>query len=264
MFGVSDRIFSTLESRLPGAAVRASRRLGACVAIAIASAASACSSQSSEGVSVRFSLQPNAQTAAGANGSENAFGYRVVLTDAYIALSSIQVLECGDTRSAKAQWSSWFLGTAYAHELGTATLLSKPIVGRFVQPQGLSFGSATLGSLSPPANRYCQTRLSFRPADEHTLELPQAMSMKDHSVYLAGTFAKDDRVAPFEAYLDVAFSITLASAIDLTYAGANQSVAIQQRPSAYLHDVDFAVETSEAIARRFVTSMQSALTATVQ
>jgi hypothetical protein len=250
--------------------------LVACICTCTALVVVACSSRVSEGVSVRVTLS------AAAPESERLttdLGYRVSLRQAMVSLSSIEVLPCdgsagretaaGVVRQNNANLSqlrSWFgssvIGTAQAHEAGTPTKLSIAHIETWMLPQA---GPDTqfLGEFSPPALRYCRTRLAFRRADAHTISAAEP-SLLGKTIQIAGTADRSGISYAFAAETSEPFDITLASAFALTYAGEVRNLKLERRMYNAFDKIDFASASESTIANQFVANMRATMAANIE
>jgi hypothetical protein len=86
---------------------------------------------------------------------ETADGQRVEIDRAAVVFSWVELVPCMGAESAE----TLLLATASAHDVVLPRLLDTPYVER-LEPSG----PAMMGTLSPPAGRYCSARISIAPS----------------------------------------------------------------------------------------------------
>jgi hypothetical protein len=135
-----------------------------------------CGTSSEPGVEVRFVSLP-----VGSNPGvalPNVSGHEVLLDELAWTTSELELLPC---RSALQRAADWLVPSAMAHGVSTPTRLSSPAVERATAAEEL-----VLGSLEPPAGRYCGLRYSLGAADPDAAGLTAAPHMQGRSVAARG------------------------------------------------------------------------------
>src|SRR4051812_44830878 len=114
----------------------------------------ACSSSTSEGVSASIVLEtprePHPQIT-------NEKGFAFTLTQEYLATGSVEIRACEGTVADR--WS-FGMPTAWAHSVGSPTLLGAPAVESMLATANTR---VVMGTLVPPARVYCSVVVGFHP-----------------------------------------------------------------------------------------------------
>jgi hypothetical protein len=150
-------------------------------ALGLALLGCACSDYTTPGLEVEVTVRP----AGEALHLRNDLGYSIELTRGYLVTSAVELVECprlGALRQVGARMAGWMIGTARAHGLTSPTRLGAPLVEPLVGQ------TASLGTLRPPPDRYCQLRVTLAPADGDARGLPEEVRFVGHTFYLEGRY----------------------------------------------------------------------------
>lgn len=219
----------------------------------------ACAGSSSEGVVVTLRSEPAKIPVAATYDTD--LGYRVVVSKAYVNLSSVEIFGCDaplassfSERATRGLREVFTLERrAYAHTEGSPTKLGTPLVEAFTG-QG---NGAPVGELRPPAGRYCRVVQSLQAADGDARGLPTDLSMVGKSMYVAGTYAKGGQApAPFEAESTASFDASKDLTFELSTTGTRNVTVVLTRDTTHWFDgVDFATMGKRDVAKRIVDAM---------
>jgi hypothetical protein len=223
--------------------------------------AAACSSHGTEGVAAKVELAPvPAKTSI-----KTALGYDVSVTRAWVALSSIEVTRCAGAELRRAprrtplgDLRDWWLGTAHAHETGSSTKLS---VARGVMWMNAN-GAVPLGTLSPPAQAYCDTRVTFQPADEHFADADK--QMLGRTFVITGTATRGADVYPFEWSGSLKLEVSLSARFELSEQSTNKTLIITREYGALFDGIEFATLSPSQGGDRFAQNLLQSLTLRVE
>jgi hypothetical protein len=121
----------------------------------------------------------------------NRRGERIVLTRAYVTLSSVEIFPCP---TAARWWRQLSLvGTAHAHSLSNSRRLGVPHVESLERADG---AVRELGILQPPPGDYCRVRLAFGPADVDAEDLPEGGLMEGRTLLMEGLVTSTPQAQP--------------------------------------------------------------------
>jgi hypothetical protein len=118
-----------------------------------------------------------------------ADGGHVTLTRGFVTLGSVELKPCEEGAGWRLLRALSPIGTAQAHSVASPRRLGTPHVSSLEAPDGAVLA---LGTLHPPAGRYCRARLGFEPADEDAEGLPSedsGVDMLGRTLWLEGTVA---------------------------------------------------------------------------
>ena len=219
----------------------------------------ACAGSSSEGIVVTLRTDPAKVPPAATFDTD--LGYRVVVSKAYVNLSSLEIFSCDaplassfSDRAARGIRDVFTLERrAYAHTEGSPTKLGTPLVEAFT---GQGNGSS-VGELRPPAGRYCRVLQSLQAADGDARGLPTDVSMVGKTMYVAGTYAKGGQApVPFEAESTASFDASKDLAFELSTTGTRNVTVVLTRDTTHWFDgIDFATLGKRDVAKRIVDAM---------
>lgn len=219
----------------------------------------ACAGSSSDGIVVTLRSEPAKVPAAATFDTD--VGYRVVVSKAYVNLSSVKIFGCDaplassfSERATRGLREVFTLERrAYAHTEGSPTKLGAPLVEAMTGPGA----GAALGELRPPGGRYCRVVQSLQAADGDARALPRDVAMVGKTMYVAGTYAKGGQPpVPFEAESTASFDATTDVAFELSTTGARNVTVVLTRDTTHWFDgIDFATMGKRDIAKRIVDAM---------
>jgi len=208
-------------------------------------------------LSLSLALEHPAVTVDGAGWHfTRANGDRVVLSRGYLTLASVEILPCPTLGERLWQTLSPF-GVAYAHTVGSPTLLGTPhVVGLGAS---LTAPALSLGELHPPPASYCHAHLVFEPADDDAEGLPSDVSMVGRTLLLEGTVTSPSEGTPRPFHLESAETAEVD--VSLTPATLDQKSQTAARgftlsPSKWLDGVDLSL--ASAAAQTLATATASA------
>jgi hypothetical protein len=235
------------------------RRLRLALSTALALLVLACAGSSSEGIVVTLRTDP--AKVPPATTFDTDLGYRVVVSKAYVNLSTVEIFGCdaplASSFSERAERGLRDVFTlerhAFAHTEGSPTKLGAPIVEAFTG----SGAGATVGELRPPAGRYCRVVQSLQAADGDARDLPTDVPMVGKSMYVAGTYAKGGQApVPFEAESTASFDASKDLAFELSTTGTKSVTVVLTRDTTHWFDgIDFATLGKRDVAKRIVDAM---------
>jgi len=164
-------------------------------------------------------------------------GYSVVLTRGYLSTKTIELVSCLSESSR--MWRFITIPNAYAHTVGSLTLLGVPAVESLLVAPAARL---TVGSLLPPAGQYCGAKWNLQGADADAIGLPEDADMVGKTVFASGSFS---RVGESQQV----FSMSSMKSLDADLAFPATELSSDKRRIATLHmtmvaddwfdDVDF-------------------------
>jgi len=206
-----------------------------------------CSSEEA-GVSLAMHLahRPSGVSQSGAERViQRPNGDVVRLTRGHVNVASVEIFACPSMAWRKVLDALSPLGTAQAHTEGTPTRIGEPHVDDLLRDDAQRL---TLGTLKPPADRYCRAVVLLEAADADAVGLPASVPMEGSTLLLEGTVepAGGGAAQPFElassaeAEADVQFlgSTGSPSALPLTTAGTARTGHVLLRYDRWFDAVD--------------------------
>jgi len=206
-----------------------------------------CSSEEA-GVSLSVHLA-HAPSGAAQSGAQRIVqrpnGDVVRITRGHVNVGSVEIFACPATAWRKVLEALSPLSSARAHTTGSPTRIGAPHVDDLLRDDALALA---LGTLKPPADRYCRASVSLHPADADAVGLPSAVPMTGNTVWLEGTVepAGGGDPEPFqlasgaeaEVDLQLVGSSGGPSPIALTSAGMARSGRVVLRYDRWFDAVD--------------------------
>jgi hypothetical protein len=169
----------------------------------------------------------------------------VRLTRGHLNVASVEILACPSTAWRKLLEALSPVGTARAHTEGTPTRIGEPHVDDLLRDDAQAL---TLGTLKPPADRYCRGTVLLEPADADAVGLPASVPMEGNTLWLEGTVepAGGGAAQPFqlasssEAEVDAQFlgPAGSPSPVPLTTAGIARTGQVLVRYDRWFDGVD--------------------------
>jgi hypothetical protein len=206
-----------------------------------------CSSEEA-GVSLALHLahRPSGASQSGAERVIQRPGGDVVrLTRGHVNVASVEIFACPSTAWRKVLEALAPIGTARAHTEGTPTRIGEPHVDDLLRDDAQAL---TLGTLKPPADRYCRATVVLEPADGDAVGLPASVPMEGRTLWLEGTVepAGGGAAQPFqlsssaEAEAEAQFlgSAGSPSPVPLDTAGTSRAGHVLLRYDRWFDDVD--------------------------
>lgn len=212
-------------------------------------AAAGCNSED-PGVSLDMGLahqQPGTSVSGLPRVVTGANGAVITVTRAWVNVGAVEILPCPATAWRRTLRFVSPIGIAEAHTTGSPTEIGVPHVDDLARPdrQVLDFGT-----FKPPANSYCQARVSLDAADDDAVGLPapSVVPMSGNTVWIEGTVSPvgggpiQDFTLSSEAEAEGLVSFVgsggAASPIALTSAGTARSARVVLRYDRWFSSVD--------------------------
>jgi len=180
-----------------------------------------CSSEN-PGVSLGVQLMHTPSDGVAQSGPERTVtrpnGDVVRLTGGWVNVESVEIFACPATAWKRLLDALSPVTTAHAHTAGTPTKIGTPHVDDLLRSD---VQALTLGTLKPPADRYCRAAVTLGPADGDAEGLPTAVPMSGRTLWLEGT------VTPAAGGTAQAFQLTSAAEADtdVQFTGAGGAAA---------------------------------------
>ncbi len=167
-----------------------------------------CSSED-PGVSLGVQLMHTPSTGAAQSGPERTVtrpnGDVVRLTRGWVNVESVEIFACPATAWERLLDALSPVATARAHTPGSPTKIGTPHVDDLLRSD---VQALTLGTLKPPADRYCRAAVTLAAADADAEGLPTAVPLTGNTLWLEGT------VTPAAGGTAQAFQLTSAEEAD--------------------------------------------------
>jgi hypothetical protein len=182
----------------------------------------ACASSSQAGT--RVSLVSTGTALAG--GEVLAIGGQGLLRvdELYWTSAEIELTPC---RAAWQRAADWLLPEARAHGQSSPLSMADPTV-----ENARDTSDVVLGEMRPPAGEYCGLRYVMAPADADAAGLSDAPDMFGKSLLLRGAVGREGgELMAFELSRDVALSVDLPLALELTREHAQASIRFGRDPA---------------------------------
>ena len=198
--------------------------------------APACGTSSDPGVEVRVVSQP---VALGSDAHvESALGQEVALDAIEWTTAEVELLPCV---SAWNTAMDWLIPSAHAHGVGTPTRLSVPTVER-----ASTTDEVLLGTLAPPAGRYCGVRYRLAAADSDAHGLEVSPEMLGRSFGARGRFSEDGATTSDFA-VESTRSRTAEYPIELELSESHRraTLVIARESASWFSSVDLTAASSE-------------------
>ena len=207
-----------------------------------------CSSED-PGVSLGVQLLHMPSGGAAQSGTERTVtrpnGDVVRLTRGWVNVESVEIFACPATAWERLLDALSPVATARAHTAGSPTKIGTPHVDDLLRSDAQAL---TLGTLKPPADRYCRAAVSLAAADDDAEGLPAAVPMSGNTVWLEGTVTPAQGGTPqsfqltsaAEAEADVQFTDSggAAAPVPLTTAGVSRTGRVVLRYDRWFDAVD--------------------------
>lgn len=178
-----------------------------------------CGSSSEPGVEVRVISEPARlvpdESLASVDGEE------LVLSELFWTTTAVELVPCDSL--AQKVWDV-IVPSAHAHGVTSARRLALPVVERASAQEPF-----TLGTLRPPAGRYCSVRYEVGSADADAVGLESAPAMQGRSLDAVGEFrGRDSEPEPFEITSRVALHVLGPIELELSEANPHATVRIER------------------------------------
>jgi len=174
-------------------------------------------------------------------------GQTLSVTEVQWTSVALELVPC----PSAARWlSEGLIATAHAHGTSTPTRLAVPTI-----EWASSVDAVVLGTLRPPAARYCQVRYSVGAADADAVGIADAPEMERHSVLARGVDTSGDTPAAFEIGGELSFDVTASVELDLSHA-EQVGVHIERDRSLWFAGVDLTTLDAAERARRLAENLR--------
>jgi hypothetical protein len=209
---------------------------------------SACGSSSEPGVEVRLVSSPAALSSG--EQLDSVPGQRLSVTEVQWTSVAVELLPC----PSAARWlSEALVRTAHAHGASTPTRLAVPTI-----ESASSVADVVLGTLRPPAERYCQVRYLVGAADEDAVGIDEAPEMAHHSVLARGFDLSSGAPAEFEIGGQLAFEVLAPVELDVSH-GEHLTVRIERDRAVWFDGVDLSILDEAERARRLAENLRGSV-----
>ena len=178
-------------------------------------------------------------------------GQSLSVTEVQWTSVAVELVPCP---TAARRLSSLLVGTAHAHGTATPTRLAVPTV-----EWASSTDDVVLGTLHPPAERYCELRYTVGAADADAVGIAQAPEMVHHSVLARGFDLSGDAPVPFEIAGQLAFEVLAPLDIDVSH-GERITVRIDRERARWFSGIDLAALDAADRARQFAENLRGSVT----
>lgn len=181
---------------------------------------------------------------------ESVPGQALSVTEVQWTSVAVELLPC----PSAARWlSEALVGTAHAHGASTPTRVAVPTI---------EWASATddvvLGTLRPPAERYCQVRYSVGAADADAVGIAEAPEMAHHSLLARGFDVSSDAPALFEISGQLAFDVLAPVELDISH-GEHVTLRIERARALWFSGIDLASFDAAELARRLAENLRGSV-----
>ena len=227
--------------------------------------ATGCSSED-PGVSLAMQLAHVPASGTAQSGTDRTVtrpnGDLIRITRGHVNVESLEIFACPPTAWMRLRDALSPIATARAHTQGSPTKIGVPHVDDLLRNDTQSM---TLGTLKPPADRYCRAVVAFAPADDDAEGLPTAVPMSGQTLWLEGTVTPSGGGTPQpfqltsaeEAEADVQFTAAGAAApVALTTAGVARNGQVVLRYDRWFETVDpLAPDAADALVSAIAQSV---------
>ena len=171
----------------------------------------------------------------------------VTLTRAWVNVGAVEIFACPPTAFRRTLRFLSPIGVAEAHTPGSPTKIGVPHVDDLARPDGEVID---LGTLKPPADTYCQAKVSLDAADDDAVGLPapSVVPMSGNTIWIEGSVtpagggpALDftlSSAVEFDGQVPFVGASGSASPIALTSAGTARSARVVLRYDRWFATVD--------------------------
>lgn len=192
--------------------------------VPLALSVAACGSSSEPGVEVRVISEParlvSEEPLASVDGEE------LRLSELFWTTTAVELVPCDSL--AQKLWDV-IVPSAHAHGVTSPRRLALPVVERATAQEPVA-----LGTLRPPAGRYCSVRYEVGTADADAVGLDSVPAMQGRSLDAVGEFRESGAEAePFEITSRVALHVLRPVELELSEANPHATVRIERSKLAW-------------------------------
>lgn len=209
---------------------------------------SACGSSSEPGAEVRVVSSPSALSTGELLASVP--GQSLSITEVQWTSVAVELVPCP---SVARRLSEAFVGRAHAHGTSTPTRLAVPTI-----EWASSAEDVVLGTLHPPAERYCEVRYAVGAADADAVGIARAPEMVHHSLLARGYNVSDDAPVEFEIGGRLAFEVLAPVDLDVSH-GERATVRIERDRAVWFAGIELSTLDEAGRARRFAENLRQSI-----